>query len=138
MSVPGRTRSQRAGSAAVATPEEPKSPAAGPAASQSEARRRSLLRFAGRRTERVDAVAALLLAAAPGAGAAVPNQRTNLRVLLLSADGNEPSFEAWKRELEREQVPYDSIIATQAPDITAATLSNGSTANYQAVILPTP
>ena len=40
-----------------------------------------------------------------------PGQRVDLKVLLLSADGTEPGFGAWKAELEREGVPYDTFVA---------------------------
>jgi len=72
------------------------------------------------------------------AAAAVPGQRIDLRVLLLSADGTEPSFAAWKTALAREGVPYDEIVATQAPPLTAATFAASSShARYQAIVLAT-
>ena len=37
-----------------------------------------------------------------------PGQRVDLKVLLLSADGTEPGFGAWKAALDREGVPYDT------------------------------
>src|ERR1043165_6095627 len=88
-------------------------------------------------------VAALLLAvlamAVPAASSAPvsPGQRVDLKVLLLSADGTEPGFGAWKAALDREGVPYTAIVADTAPALTAAQLSDGDHAFYQAVILAT-
>jgi hypothetical protein len=72
-----------------------------------------------------------------------PAQRVDLKVLLLGATGSEPSYLAWKAELQREGVPFEAIAATpgHAP-ITAATLSDTlaggiQEAKYQAVILAT-
>jgi hypothetical protein len=72
-----------------------------------------------------------------------PGQRIDLKVLLLSADGNEPGFAAWKAELEREGVPFDTLVAysgqTRAATLTDATLADYASehARYQAVILAT-
>jgi hypothetical protein len=74
------------------------------------------------------------------AGSASAAQRVDLKVLLLGAEGTEPSFLAWQAQLRREGVPFDQLIATpgHAP-ITAASLSTttGTTeeARYQAVIV---
>jgi hypothetical protein len=80
------------------------------------------------------------LCAAFGASAATAAQRIDMKVLLLSASGSEPSFQAWQAQLRREGVPFDQLIATpgHAP-ITAATLSQTlaggiDEAKYQAVI----
>src|SRR3954469_24107148 len=54
-------------------------------------------------------VAATVMAAPPNRPA--PGQRIDVRVLLLSADGTEPGFGAWKAELAREGVPYDTFVA---------------------------
>ena len=81
------------------------------------------------------AAGALVVAMAKPAAAA-PGQRVDLRVLLLSADGKEPSYEAWQAALRREGVPYDTLVATEAPPLTAETLADGeSRARYQAIIL---
>jgi len=81
---------------------------------------------------------ALIAVAASAASAA---QRIDMKVLLLGANGSEPSFAAWQAQLRREGVPYDQLIATpgHAP-ITAATLSQTLSggideARYQAVIV---
>ena len=58
-------------------------------------------------------VAALAALAGPAsAGTPLPDQRIDMRVLLLSADGNEPAYQAWRAQLEREGVPFDAIVAT--------------------------
>jgi hypothetical protein len=84
-------------------------------------------------------VAALAALASPAsAGTPLPDQRVDLRVLLLSADGNEPSYQAWRAQLQREGVPFDAIVATQAGPITYEQLADGNTrARYQAVIMAT-
>jgi hypothetical protein len=64
-----------------------------------------------------------------------PGQRVDLKVLLLSADGTEPGFGAWKAELEREGVPYKAIVADTDAAITESQLFDGDHAFYQAVIL---
>jgi hypothetical protein len=85
-------------------------------------------------------VGALSMASA-SAGAAP--QRIDMKVLLLGATGNEPSFAAWQAQLQREGVPFDAIVAGpgHAP-ITASTLSSTladgtQEAKYQAVIVAT-
>jgi hypothetical protein len=64
-------------------------------------------------------------------------QRIDLRVLLLSADGQEPAFHAWEAALEREGVPYHAIVARRGhPPIDARALAVDATrAHYQAVIV---
>lgn len=64
-------------------------------------------------------------------------RRIDLRVLLLSADGQEPAFRAWEAALDREGVPHDAIVARRGhPPIDARTLTVGAThARYQAVIV---
>lgn len=86
-------------------------------------------------------IAGVLAAAAVPAAAVTP--RIDLRVLLLGATGDEPSFAAWQAQLRREGVPFDALVARpgHAP-ITAATLSttrpDGTPeARYQAVIVAT-
>ena len=79
-----------------------------------------------------------VLAVPATAGTPIPGQRVDLRVLLLSADGNEPSYQTWRAQLEREGVPFDAIVATNAPPITYGQLAEGTTrARYQAVVLAT-
>src|SRR3954469_25958838 len=78
----------------------------------------------------------LALAASPPVRIA-PGERVDLRVLLISADGNEPGYGAWKAELDREGVPYDTLVATTAAPLSDAQLADyaASHARYQAVIL---
>ena len=86
-------------------------------------------------------VVAIFLMVASAASAALPNQRTDLKVLLLSANGSEPSTAAWEAALKREGVPYEKKIATQDEPYTASTFAdtvNGAPrAKYQAVIVAT-
>ena len=71
-----------------------------------------------------------------------PGQRIDLKVLLLSADGSEPGFAAWKAALAREGMPYDTSptpARPEAPSLTDARLADygADHARYQAVILAT-
>ena len=72
-----------------------------------------------------------------------PGQRVDLKVLLLSADGTEPGYGAWKAALEREGVPYDTFVAydgqTRAATLTDARLADygAGHARYQATIVAT-
>jgi hypothetical protein len=97
-----------------------------------------------RRLLRALIVAALLTLAAVsvahGAAEPKPGQRVDLKVLLVAATGNEPGFSAWKADLEREGVPYDTIVADNADGtVTDARLADygANRAYYQAVILAT-
>ena len=66
------------------------------------------------------------------------NTYVDLKVLVLSADGAEPSYAAWTAALDREGVPYDAIIANSAAPIVASTLESASNhGRYQAVVLAT-
>jgi hypothetical protein len=85
---------------------------------------------------------AVFLVAVSSASAALPNQRTDLKVLLLAATGTEPTTGAWEAALKREGVPYDKKIATADEPYTAetfaTTMEDGTPrAKYQAVILAT-
>ena len=89
---------------------------------------------------RVLAFCALLAAALclPAGANAAPGQRYDMKILVISADGNEPTFSAWVDALEREGVPYDTMVATAAAPITASTLESGTAASrYQGVIIAT-
>ena len=87
---------------------------------------------------------AVLAAAAPAsADAALPNQRTDLKVLLLSATGNEPTTGAWETTFRREGVPFDEkVVGLGHSPLTAGsfadTLSGGVPhAKYDAVVIAT-
>jgi hypothetical protein len=90
----------------------------------------------------VPAVAAVLVlvslvSVASGALAPQPGQRIDLRVLVIGATGNEPTFAAWKAELTREGVPFDAKVADAEGPFTDATFADYGSAHakYQAVIL---
>ena len=86
-------------------------------------------------------VVAIFLMVASAASAAMPNQRTDLKVLLLSATGTEPSTSAWEAALKREGVPFEKKIATNDEPYTASTFADtvagAPRAKYQAVIVAT-
>jgi hypothetical protein len=106
-------------------------------------------RRAGRRRPPRHRIAVLALAAtflsvslvsvASGALAPQPGQRIDLRVLLIGATGNEPTFGGWKAALQREGVPFDAKVADAEAPFTDATFADyaGRRAKYQAVILAT-
>jgi hypothetical protein len=61
----------------------------------------------------------------------------DMKLLVISADGNETDFPALKSFLDQLGIPYDTLIATQTP-LTAATLWDGGVHGYyQGVILTT-
>jgi hypothetical protein len=70
-----------------------------------------------------------------------PGQKLDAKVLLLSADGTEPGFAAWKYQLTREGVPFDAVVsytgATKTSTLTDARLADygDQHAKYDAVIL---
>jgi hypothetical protein len=72
-----------------------------------------------------------------------PDQRLDAKVLLLSADGTEPGFAAWKYELTREGVPFDAVVsyagAAKTSTLTDTLLADygDQHAKYDAVILAT-
>ena len=77
------------------------------------------------------------------AGADPAGQRLDAKVLLLSADGTEPGFAAWKYQLTREGVPFDAVVsytgAAKTSTLTDARLADygAQHAKYDAVILAT-
>ncbi|HEV7885515.1 MAG TPA: hypothetical protein VGO81_18220, partial [Solirubrobacteraceae bacterium] len=73
----------------------------------------------------------------PGEQSRRDGRRIDLRVLLLGGDGQEPAFRAWEAALQREGVPYHTIVARLGhPPIDARTLRAGTIrARYQAVIV---
>src|SRR3954452_1289255 len=80
---------------------------------------------------------ACLASVASGALAPQPGQRIDLRVLVIGATGTEPTFNAWKAELTREGVPFDTKVADAEGPFSDATFADyGSDhAKYEAVIL---
>lgn len=61
----------------------------------------------------------------------------DMKLLVISADGNEPVFAGIKSILNQVGVPYDTLIASQTP-LTAQTLSDGLGAGrYQGILLST-
>jgi hypothetical protein len=62
----------------------------------------------------------------------------DLKILLISADGRESDLGATQAHLRQLGIPFETMIATQAPDLTAAKLWDGGVHGYyQAVILTT-
>lgn len=56
----------------------------------------------------------------------------------MPADGNEPSLQAWQAELQSEGVPFYTLVALDAPPLTAAQLKDADgRPRYQAVVLAT-
>ena len=72
----------------------------------------------------------------PSTSAATASQTVDLRVLVI--DDDSPSIEALQSQMTVEGVPFTAVPMSSAtrPAVTAAYLSNGDHAFYQAVILP--
>jgi hypothetical protein len=68
--------------------------------------------------------------------AAPAGKPVKMRILVVSADGNETDLPALQAFLSQIGVPYTTMIATET-DLTPEMLSNGETGNYQGVILTT-
>ncbi|MFN8472651.1 MAG: hypothetical protein U0822_10705 [Anaerolineae bacterium] len=81
---------------------------------------------------------ALSDAGAPKTRVAVPTGTSiDMRLLVISADGNEADFLAIKAFLSQIGIPFDALIATQTP-LTASMLSDGAShAYYQGIVLCT-
>jgi hypothetical protein len=71
----------------------------------------------------------VVLAATPAR--VLPTQRVDARVLLVSADGTEPGFRAWKAQLQREGVPYSMFVAYSGQS-RVLTLTDDDLADYGA------
>ena len=87
---------------------------------------------------------ASLLVAVPVAFAAAPSQplpgqRVDMRVLLIGQSTSDGVYDAWKTELERVGVPFDSRLGTAEP-LTDAKVADytANRAFYQAVIVVAP
>jgi hypothetical protein len=66
-----------------------------------------------------------------------PGSRIDLKVLLITGDTSEASFEAWADLLESEQVPFDVFDVSSNGTLTGADLRNGDRSFYQAVVCST-
>src|ERR1035438_9632125 len=86
-------------------------------------------------------VSVLAMLALATAGSASAAQRIDMKVLLLGTSTTEPDLVSWQSALQREGVPFDTIITSAGhTPITAATLSdtlpNGTPeGKYQGVIV---
>jgi hypothetical protein len=93
-------------------------------------------------------VASLALAVAlmvswgfPGRSSAAPLPRIDMKVLLIGTSTAEPDFVAWQAALQREGVPFDTVVGASHTPITASTLTGATLADgtqegkYQAVIM---
>lgn len=62
----------------------------------------------------------------------------DMRLLLVSANGDEPTFAWWKDMLTRRGVPFDTLVASTAPALTTADLQSSATrGRYQGIVLAT-
>ena len=88
-------------------------------------------------------IAALLMAVPVALGAApsqpLPGQRVDMKVLLVASNVADGVYAAWKTQLERAGVPFDTVLDTD-PALTDAKLADYSAnrAKYQAVIAVDP
>jgi hypothetical protein len=85
----------------------------------------------------IAAVMSLLATLAIAPASASATQRIDMKVLLLGTSTSEPDFASWQAALQREGVPFESIVTSPGhAAITASMLANGATeAKYQAVIV---
>ena len=87
------------------------------------------------------AIALMVSWSLPGRSSAAPLPRIGLKVLLVGTSATEPDFVAWQTALQREGVPFDTVVGASHTPITAATLTSPTLAdgtqvgNYQAVIM---
>jgi hypothetical protein len=89
------------------------------------------------RTLQLILAATLFAALAQAPAAAETPTSIDMKLLVVSADGNEPVFAAIKSILNQVGVPHDTLIASQTP-LTPQTLSDGLGAGrYQGVLLTT-
>lgn len=73
----------------------------------------------------------------PGTAAAETPTSINMKLLVISADGKEPSFAGIKSTLDQIDVPYDVLIASQK-SLDTVVLSDGlGNGKYQGIILAT-
>ena len=86
-------------------------------------------------------VVLMIGAGLPGRSSAAPLPRIDLKVLLIGSSTTEPDFVAWQAALQREGVPFDTVVGASHTPITAATLTDPTLADgtrvgkYQAVIM---
>jgi hypothetical protein len=81
--------------------------------------------------------------ASPGgsiAVAAAPSQQIGMKILLVTDTTGEVSFQDWQNTLEREGVPFDTVVTSSNPALPALSTSGGGgvqTANYEGVVVAT-
>lgn len=73
----------------------------------------------------------------PGTAAAETLTSINMKLLVISADGNEPSFAAIRSVLDQINVPYEVLIATQKSLDSVPLSDELGKGHYQGVILAT-
>jgi hypothetical protein len=61
-------------------------------------------------------------------------QSLNMKLLVISADGTEPSFTAITFFLDRIGIPYDAVVLTQT-NLTLPTLNDSNNGFYQGIVL---
>ena len=98
--------------------------------------RQQLASWLARTVQLMLAAIVLTLSALAPAAAETPVS-IDMKLLVISADGNEPVFAGIKSILNQIGVPHDTLIASQTP-LTAQTLSDGLGAGrYQGILLTT-
>ena len=91
-----------------------------------------------------------LFGGASSASAASVSQQIGMKVLLITDNTNEPSYQDWENTLNREGVPFDSVVTTpaigeptpggastfSALPVLSSTASDGTqVANYEGVVV---
>lgn len=82
-------------------------------------------------------VVASLPGTAVGAASAATTCGTDLKLLVVAADGAEPSLAAVRKTLDYLGTPYEVVVTASQPAITASKLANGCRSFYQGIIYTT-
>jgi hypothetical protein len=89
--------------------------------------------------------ALLTLSSVEGAGssiaaAAAPAQQIGMKVLLITDNTGEVSYQDWENTLEREGVPFDSVVTSSNPTLPPLSTTGAGgvqVANYEGVVVAT-
>jgi len=74
---------------------------------------------------------------AGSACAAESDPRVDLKVLLISGNGAEPSLRAWQAQLSAQQVPFDTVVLESSQMTTETLSAEPGHGRYQAVVVAT-
>src|ERR1700761_279713 len=72
--------------------------------------------------------------------AAAPSQQIGMKILLITDTTSEVSFQDWQNTLEREGVPFDTVVTSSNPALPALSTTGAGgaqVANYEGVVVAT-